>query len=836
MSDQRARQLVEQIATEKHSYGAALDRSAAFRELSALDPAGRRAGLRAMLAWLNAHTGPDPDGHVWQVRACLLAVLAQPLPLTAADLYDLLAWSARQEFFGQRGAPEIIQALEHYSREQAWIPELHSGARRLIAVLQTDVNRPGVSDWISALRRLAGITTPGLPLVSGEAWADTATAEIEALGARTGAAWDVLLRHCQTSAGSEPSKKWLAGAQLSLAQIGGAHFKSTVIRWVDLVDKPRTEPLDTGAPRTRDPNQAWQYSNADIVKGLVWLSAGRADHELARALCRLAQSAFRKLPGSGPQCARVGNACLWALGQMPSLDGLDQLVILKARLKLPSAQKAIAKALATAAQRLRLEADELEELAVPSYDLTTVGRRRVPLGEFTAELRVTGVSSVALDWRGPDGKARAAAPAAVKREHADELKALNQSIKDIRSMLPAQRDRLDRLYLEPRQWRLRSWRERYLGHPLLGVLARRLIWKFTRGDQAASGIWWEGELVGRDGAPLAWLDEQTQVELWHPIQAHTQVVLDWRQWLNAHEVAQPFKQAHREIYVLTDAEQQTRVYSNRFAAHILRQHQFNALCAARGWRNQLRLMVDDTYPPATRPLPAWSLRAEYWVEGVGDRYGRDTNPTGTYLFVSTDQVRFYRQDAPENSAHAGGGGYHTGLRGDQERVSPLAVADVPPLVFSEVMRDVDLFAGVASVGNDPAWGDRGPDTPHMNYWSAYSFGALSETAQTRHALLAGLLPKLKIADRCQLTERFLVVRGELRTYKIHLGSGNILMEPNDQYLCIVPAQGQAGQGAASHVFLPFEGDQTLAIILSKAFLLAADKAIKDLSIVRQIAR
>jgi hypothetical protein len=38
------------------------------------------------------------------------------------------------------------------------------------------------------------------------------------------------------------------------------------------------------------------------------------------------------------------------------------------------------------------------------------------------------------------------------------------------------------------------------------------------------------------------------------------------------------------------------------------------------------------------------------------------------------------------------------------------------------------------------------------------------------------------------------------------------------------------------VYLPFEGDQTLAIILSKAFLLAADKAIKDLTITRQIGR
>jgi hypothetical protein len=140
------------------------------------------------------------------------------------------------------------------------------------------------------------------------------------------------------------------------------------------------------------------------------------------------------------------------------------------------------------------------------------------------------------------------------------------------------------------------------------------------------------------------------------------------------------------------------------------------------------------------------------------------------------------------------------------------------------------------VGNDPTWGTRGAGAPHAAYWNDYAFGALSETAQTRHQILAGLLPRLKIANRCQLEDRFLRVRGDLRTYKIHLGSGNILMEPNDQYLCIVPAQGQAAAGAASQVYLPFEGDQTLAIILSKAFLLAKDTAITDPTIVRQIRR
>ena len=62
-------------------------------------------------------------------------------------------------------------------------------------------------------------------------------------------------------------------------------------------------------------------------------------------------------------------------------------------------------------------------------------------------------------------------------------------------------------------------------------------------------------------------------------------------------------------------------------------------------------------------------------------------------------------------------------------------------------------------------------------------------------------------------------------YRIHLGSGNILMEPNDRYLCIVPARG-AASASTGKVFLPFEGDGTLAVILSKALLLAEDKSIK----------
>ncbi|MCB0662810.1 MAG: hypothetical protein KDC24_08720, partial [Saprospiraceae bacterium] len=159
---------------------------------------------------------------------------------------------------------------------------------------------------------------------------------------------------------------------------------------------------------------------------------------------------------------------------------------------------------------------------------------------------------------------------------------------------------------------------------------------------------------------------------------------------------------------------------------------------------------------------------------------------------------------------------------------------VPKLVFSEIMRDIDLFVGVSSVGNDPEWMDKnGERQSYRDYWQSYSFGDLNEIAKTRKEILIGLLPRLtKIRDKATIEGKFMIIKGQLRTYKIHIGSGNILMEPNNQYLCIVPAR--SSNDTLKTQFIPFEGDRGLSIVLSKAFLLAEDDKITDGTITSQI--
>ncbi|HTD85139.1 MAG TPA: DUF4132 domain-containing protein, partial [Candidatus Binatia bacterium] len=420
------------------------------------------------------------------------------------------------------------------------------------------------------------------------------------------------------------------------------------------------------------------------------------------------------------------------------------------------------------------------------------------------------------------GPPQRSVPIKIKTTYPEELKELEASAADIEKTLPEQRDRIDTLFRQERSWPIKVWRERYLDHPVVGTLARRILWEFTMGDYTTAGIWHEGHLLDIERKRIALDNTGATVRLWNPIGKHKGDIAAWREWLEAQQIQQPFKQAHREIYSLTDGERQTGTYSTRFAGHVLKQHQFHALCVARGWRHQLRRMVEGEaeFPAPSLLLPQWGLRVELRVDGIGCDYGADgadTNEEGVYLRVGTDQVRFYRIDPPQDADAAAAG--------------PVPLEEIPLLVFSEVMRDLELFIEGATIGNDPTWSHGGPQGRHRQYWHAYAFGELNAAAATRKEVLQRLVPRLKIGNLCQFEERFLSVQGSWRTYKIHLASGNILMDPNDQYLCIVLQRNDAQNFP---VALPFEGDRTLAAIISKAFLLANDTKITDASIVSQI--
>jgi hypothetical protein len=693
---------------------------------------------------------------------------------------------------------------------------------RLAATLDRQQHEARVRRLSARVRPLIDgqATTPRQPaaLVLGadEAWTRTLGARLDAMNESTRAAWTALLLLCKLARASKPSAKWIKDAHTLIHAIGTESVSTVVMSVLAEIGKPGKPAHDHGNALgySPDPTQIHE-THSDLLRGLVWCAGILEDDAVPSAIGTAADACFKKLAGIGPRAPKIGNACLWALSHASSEAAIAQLSRLKTRAKHASIKTQVAKAFGAAAEQTGMSVADLEEVAVPACGLTGIGELRRQIGDFTAHLRATNQLTTETVWVDANGATKAAVPASVKEKFGDELRALKQTEKEIRQLLPAQRDRLEQVLLQHKSWSMPEFRSRFIDHPLVGGVARRLIWRFTDGSRSATAIWHDGRFVTERHAGVDWLRADTRVWLWHPLYGEVAEVKAWREWLETHEVSQPFKQAHREIYLLTEAERATGTYSNRFAAHLVRQHQFAMLCHQRGWRYTLQGEWDSANTP-TIALPQWDLRAEYWVEGIAEGDSPllergDISHRGVYMYLATDQVRFYRT-------------------GD---AAPIALADVPPLAFSEAMRDVDLFVGVASVGNDPTWTDNGLFGRYRESWDRFAFGELLPSAITRRAVLETIVPRLKIADRCSFADRFLVVRGDLRTYKIHLGSGNVLMEPDNHYLCIVPGQGN-GARPTGRVFLPFEGDTTLSIILSKALLLADDRSITDPAITTQI--
>ena len=625
--------------------------------------------------------------------------------------------------------------------------------------------------------------------------------------------WLRLFQLWQRASGGQPTAKYRKEVEATVAALGPENVRAFGQNLLQVLGSIKAEEkTHTNEHRGQTYSYtSWEYlqePSLTVGKGLIWTMQPLADASTLLALVDLAAKSYRKIPGKGPMAAGLGNACLLVLSQC-GLPGVSALARVRAKIKQTNTQELIARYIDKASQELGVSPDEIEDMAMPDFGLKA-GRTVTDFGEYTATLLLAD-GKADVQWTKAD-KPLKTAPAALKATHAAELKELKNNQTLAQQTYTALRDRLDRSFVSERRIPWPWFEQYYFNHGLMGELTQALIWRLHHADGTFQDALWLHE-TWQDalGQPVPAPTAAVHVQLWHPVLAATEDVLAWRARLETAQLRQPLKQAFREVYLLTPPEERTRTYSNRMAAHVLKQHQFSSLAKLRGWKYRLLGAYDKGYESetATLALPLHGLQAEFWVSEVNadDAF----NDTGIWNYVSTNQVRFTRG------------------------TEPVPLPEIPPLVFSEVMRDVDLFVGVASVGNDPLWRDNGGLAQYRNYWESYSFGELGEVAKNRKLALERLVPRLKIGKVSEIRDKFLVVKGKVRTYKIHLGSGNILMEPNDQYLCIVPDRSSKAIGT-SDVFLPFEGDAVLSIILSKAALLMDDDKITDETILRQIGK
>jgi hypothetical protein len=252
----------------------------------------------------------------------------------------------------------------------------------------------------------------------------------------------------------------------------------------------------------------------------------------------------------------------------------------------------------------------------------------------------------------------------------------------------------------------------------------------------------------------------------------------WHTWQHecfAASRIQPFKQIFRELYLCTRNEMGNGdgTISRRYSGHQVQPKQARALLGQRNW-------VGDYYEDG--------MHRVFHDQGITASV-TFSNAMFTPLEVGhliIENVHFYQKS------------------------KMLPLVSVPPRLFSEVMRDLDLVVSVAhSGGVDPE--------------------VTLSTIEMR-AMLAGETCMLLGLTNVVLQSAHALIEGTLGSYSVHLGSAVVHRQPGGA-LCIVPVHEQQ----RGRLFLPFASDDPKsAEVITKIITLARDQDIKDPTILEQL--
>lgn len=384
---------------------------------------------------------------------------------------------------------------------------------------------------------------------------------------------------------------------------------------------------------------------------------------------------FRKVPGIGPRALKTGNACLAILAHMAK-HGHDlaaaELIVIRSKTQYPTVRKSAAKALAQIAKYRGNYIKDLEETCLPDFGLDVHGVSETVIDGCRARIEVTA-TCVTTSWFSPEGKELKKAPAALRQGHKDMLDTLRSRQDSLADMLAAETQVLEASYLNQRIWRFGNWKTRYLQHPVRRGLIEGLIWVVELDDAQHAFTPQNGTLINAAGDAMLEPPADSTVTLWHAV---TSTPEDRAQW-KARQSNPPLAQATRRVFDVQMLDPTTPDYTNHFAAHILYDKQFAAICQKMGWRYDYRPLGNKNATMASRMLSQWHLHAYLTLQPVAA-------PAAALGEVSicTDRVSF-----------------------TDEQHAPVALRDIPPICFSEVLCEVDTLIAIASRADDLSWDD-----------------------------------------------------------------------------------------------------------------------------------
>jgi hypothetical protein len=799
-------QTVEQMRRETAAWN---ERYPPFVELRRAEPPVLLAFLAQSFDWLRAeaHLAKNYGLCGTLSEGIQIALSRTPKPLPGELVQHLFS-----EYYGEMGSMAhmffpIRLVISSLARDQV-TDEIRSQLRKLHLRLapspsgKIEPDTQKFRDQISELIRMEG----EIQLEPGRGpWSQIVFDEINAMEEITRAGWEGLLEHCRSLEQTVPGAKWKKKSRELITILGDDVVFRAMLRWLALGPTPG-QPPEARAP----------IEDSAYQKGVIWCMALRNDREAALGIADFGIACLRKVPLLGAVSQKVGFACAQALGAMDCSEAVAQLTRLRAKVKYNVARRLIEKSLRQAAERSGLTVQELEDISVGHYGLDAQGAAEISIGDVKAIVRMRDDGHVSVTWHIADGKQVKSAPSPVKKAFPKEVRSVAALAKELEQVYVAQRTRLESSFVLPNGMPVAHWRKFFIEHPFLGFLGRRLIWVF-RNEQGwdRAGIWNGQEALDSFGSPVD-LAAARNVRLWHPLASDSAEVQRWRERIFTAKIRQPFRQAFREFYQATDDERATRMYSNRFAKILMRQHQFASLCRARGWDYKLMSTSFDGANVPTKKLDPWNMRVELYVDMPSDRDHSllesalgEQSGAGINLFIGSDQVRFYRDNCE------------------------VAIDEVPAILYSEVMRDVDLFTSVSAVGEDETWADQG-DRGTGIFSDDFSIQELSSLIGLRREMLSLVLPHTPIHDRCKIHKNWLEVQGQLGTYRIELawGGASLVTEPTFRWLKI--QRKILDSVSLDFSAIPIDLDYRTETILRKAHVLADDWKIDSPDLIQQL--
>lgn len=649
------------------------------------------------LCWLVKETHfyrKERCGFVMQILDAALA--RQPLIYPEAHLVDALSALATLPHFCGQTFPwaRFLTSLEmHMSRSPSTTPGLFAALARqkscsAFGPSATSLPEERGAHLLRLEKMIAGCHELHVEL--GAAWSDALHQDLEALDDMQRARWDTLLEHVQLVS-HKPSTRWRKKLRELITQVGEDSVRAMLLGWMPLFGRRAT--MDFDHCSRHDPlSSVPSERNEEILRGLAFLCGEVGGETLAAVLGDVAIASYEKVSGHGPRSIKVGNACIWALGQMDEMACVGQLWRLGQKIAYSSAEKQIEAMIEAACERFMILPEDLEELSIPTFGLGRGGQLTQEVGDWRFELSLTLDREVKERWIRQSVNGQTQLFATLREEEVATIiprqvvraePALSARIvalkRELEKTLQAQIERLESLYWSGRCWDAGTWFERYLDHPLLRAACEGAIWQFDVGGESIALIVKGNTLVSIEGVscPRARLSGAV-VRLWHPVSANAQTLSAWKRFLREHRIFQPFKQVYRETFDIA-SEQEPGATSLELPGLVFKQHQFVALCKHQGWQAKLQGSWQLPAPPE-RPL-SWMdspdgaprcARVQLWVEPV--KAPSLMTRAGAYIYVRQERVVF--------------------LNACDELVE---LSQVEPVHYSELCRVLEFLSGVAGV-------------------------------------------------------------------------------------------------------------------------------------------